>query len=250
MKLREMIPAPYNPRRELTPDDTEYIKIKRSIEAFGYVDPIIVNTRTGYIVGGNQRHKVMLDLGIDEETVVIVDLSEDEEKALNVALNKINGEWDYERLDELLAELDNSGFDISLTGFDEDELDEMLADEHEADNIYTDVINIPQYPITDKEISLEDCLKQDKASELLLAIEQAADSISEQERLFLQSAAYRHNVFHYGNIAEYYAQASPAMQRLMEQSALVIIDYNDAIRNGYVRLRHEIEAMMEEDIAK
>ena len=92
-QLSKLKPAKYNPRKKLTPDDAEYQKIKRSIEHFGYVDPIIINS-DGTIIGGHQRHTVLKDLGYTEADVVVVDLSKEDEKALNVALNRITGEWD------------------------------------------------------------------------------------------------------------------------------------------------------------
>lgn len=125
--IEELIPANYNPRKDLQPNDTEYIKIKRSIETFGYVDPIIVNERTGVIVGGHQRLKVLKDLGYDEVDVSVVDLSEENEKALNVALNKISGDWDNFKLKELLEELDTGTIDVTLTGFDEEEIEDLMT---------------------------------------------------------------------------------------------------------------------------
>ncbi len=95
---------------------------KRSIETYGYVDPIIINS-DGTIIGGHQRYNVLLDLGYDTAHVVIVDLDKNAEKALNVALNKISGEWDDEKLCDLLQDLDLSGYDFSLTGFTRSELD-------------------------------------------------------------------------------------------------------------------------------
>lgn len=86
-------PAEYNPRKDLKPGDTEYEKIKASIEAFTYVDPIIANI-DGTIIGGHQRFKVLCDLGYEFADVVVVDKSKDEEAALNIALNKISGEWE------------------------------------------------------------------------------------------------------------------------------------------------------------
>ena len=120
--LSELHPADYNPRVALKPGDPEYENIKNSIEAFGYVDPIIVNS-DGTIIGGHQRYNVLLDLGYDTAHVVIVDLDKNAEKALNVALNKISGEWDDEKLCDLLQDLDLSGYDFSLTGFTRSELD-------------------------------------------------------------------------------------------------------------------------------
>lgn len=120
--LSDLHPAEYNPRIALSPEDEEYKRIKRSIETYGYVDPIIINS-DGTIIGGHQRYNVLLELGYDMAHVVIVDLDKNAEKALNVALNKISGEWDDEKLCGLLQDLDLSGYDFSLTGFTQSELD-------------------------------------------------------------------------------------------------------------------------------
>lgn len=127
-KLTDLIPADYNPRKDLQPGDAEYEKLKRSIETFGYVEPIIWNKQTGRIVGGHQRLKVMQDLGYQEIECVIIDIDESKEKALNVALNKISGSWDEDKLMSLITDLEGSDFDVSLTGFDIAELDELFKD--------------------------------------------------------------------------------------------------------------------------
>lgn len=114
----ELHAAEYNPRKDLKPGDPEYEKLKRSIQEFGYVEPVIWNSRTGNVVGGHQRLKVMKDLGYEEVDCVVVDLDEQQERALNVALNKISGEWDEALLTNLLKDLDAAGYDITLTGFD------------------------------------------------------------------------------------------------------------------------------------
>ena len=117
-------PAEYNPRADLQPGDPEYENLKRSIEAHTYVDPIIANS-DGTIIGGHQRLKVLLDLGYDAADVVIVDKSKEDEKLLNVALNKVSGEWDEQKLYELLISLDLSDIDIQLSGFTRDELQDL-----------------------------------------------------------------------------------------------------------------------------
>ena len=124
--MDELNPAEYNPRKRLQPGDREYEKLKHSIETFGYVDPIIVNA-DGTVIGGHQRLNVLIDLGYTEADVAVVDLEKSEEKALNIALNKINGEWDEEKLADLFQELRLEDIDLSLTGFDEDELDDIFA---------------------------------------------------------------------------------------------------------------------------
>ena len=94
MQLSELNPAAYNPRKSLRPGDPVYEKLKASMLSFGNVEPIVWNRTTGNVVGGHQRLRVLLDLGITETEVSVVDLTETDEKRLNIALNKITGEWD------------------------------------------------------------------------------------------------------------------------------------------------------------
>lgn len=127
--VKELLPADYNPRKDLKPGDPEYEKLKRSIEQFGYVEPVIWNEKTGRVVGGHQRLKVLTDMGITEVDVVVVSLSDEKEKALNIALNKISGAWDNEKLALVIADLQGTDFDVSLTGFDPEELDDLFRDD-------------------------------------------------------------------------------------------------------------------------
>jgi DNA modification methylase len=130
--------APYNPRKI---SDEVLSKLKRSIEEFGYIEPIVVNKRTMHVVGGNQRLKVLRQLGIEEVQAVIVDLDDTHEKALNIALNKINGEWDLPLLKDLLLEIDTGEIDIELTGFEMPEIEELMTQFHiegEEDNFNVD----------------------------------------------------------------------------------------------------------------
>ena len=122
----QLNPAKYNPRKDLKPGDPEYEKLLRSVKEFGYVEPVIWNERTGNIVGGHQRFKVLKQLGYTEIQCVVVDLSEAREKALNVALNKIGGEFEMELLYGLLYELQDEDIDVTLTGYDMSELEEMF----------------------------------------------------------------------------------------------------------------------------
>lgn len=119
-------PAAYNPRVDLKPGDKEYEKLKRSINEFGYVEPMIWNRQTGNVVGGHQRLKVLMDLGQTEIDCVVVDLDLAREKALNIALNKIQGDWDEDKLAAIMADFDAEAFDVSLTGFDANEVDALL----------------------------------------------------------------------------------------------------------------------------
>jgi ParB-like chromosome segregation protein Spo0J len=125
-KLSELNPATYNPRQDLQPGDPEYEKIKRSIEEFGYVDPIIVN-KDGTIIGGHQRYKILLKAGYKTAEVSVVDLDKNREKALNIALNKTGGDWDMEKLRDLIGEIDLSGLDATITGFNTDEVKKLVG---------------------------------------------------------------------------------------------------------------------------
>lgn len=128
LKTEQLIPADYNPRKDLKPGDKEYEKLKRSIEQFGYVEPVIWNKGTGKVVGGHQRLKVLLDMGITEVECVVIEMDENKEKALNVALNKIGGDWDKDKLALLITDLQGADFDVSLTGFEPAELDDLFKD--------------------------------------------------------------------------------------------------------------------------
>lgn len=117
--------ADYNPRRDLQPEDAEYQKLRRSIEEFGYIEPIIWNERTGRVVGGHQRLKVLLEQGAQEIECVVVDLPDKDEKILNVLLNKVKGRWDIGKLADLLQQLDEAGA-MEVTGFEDWELQSLL----------------------------------------------------------------------------------------------------------------------------
>ncbi len=127
INIEKLKAAEYNPRKDLKPEDEEYQKIKRSILEFGYVAPIIVNADMT-VIGGHQRLKVLKELGYEEVECNIVDLDKTKEKALNIALNKITGEWDNSKLEELLAELKETDIDMDMTGFTFDEVDNILKD--------------------------------------------------------------------------------------------------------------------------
>jgi len=244
MKLADLRPASYNPRIDLEPGMEEFEKLKSSIQEFGFVDPPIFNKRTGNLVGGHQRVAVAQHLAqYDEIEVSVVDLPLKKEKALNVALNKISGKWDEEKLSILLTEIES---DVELTGFGTDEINELLESsvDHE-ENIYTDKIEIPHYQITDEQPSIDELFDNQKTSDLIKEIE--THEIPPDVEYFLVYAAFRHLVFDYGKIAEYYAHADKEIQELFERSALVIVDFNNAIADGYVRLNQTLEELRDKD---
>ena len=132
LKLNDIKAADYNPRRNLKPEDDEYQKLKRSIETFGFVEPLIVNERTMTIVGGHQRYKILRDLGIEETEAVIVNLTPNDERLLNVALNKIESDWDIDKLSDLFKELNLEVLDLTVTGFNATELENFFGNIEEV----------------------------------------------------------------------------------------------------------------------
>lgn len=141
VKITDIQPASYNPRLI---SEEDYTKLKNSISTFGLIDPVIINLKNMHIVGGHQRYDVLLDqymkdneflaelpmIRLGEVGFVFTDTDlsiedEDHEKALNLALNKISGEWDTPKLESLLEEIELSPIDLELTGFSEPELGEL-----------------------------------------------------------------------------------------------------------------------------
>jgi len=138
--VNDLVSPEWNPR-QITEEELK--KLETSLNEFGYIEPIIVNDVNMHIVGGNQRCKALKQLGYEEVDVVYVHIEDlAKEKACNVALNKISGDWDNDKLKVVLEEIELSPIDVSLTGFDEIELTEMEIKEpitvHEDDFIIED----------------------------------------------------------------------------------------------------------------
>ena len=133
MKLEDINPAPYNPRVELQPGDAQYEALKNSLGRFGLVEPLVVNRKTGNLISGHQRLNVLKAHGIEEAEVIVADLDEETEKAANIAMNKIEGEWDYDKLDEIFEGMDRE--ELKFTGFEPGEVASMYEEalEEEAE---------------------------------------------------------------------------------------------------------------------
>jgi ParB-like chromosome segregation protein Spo0J len=127
--LDQLKPAPYNPRVALKPGMPAYARLARSLAEFDLVQPIVWNEQTGHVVSGHQRLQILKDQGLQEIEVVVVSLSLEREKALNVTLNnsQVGGDWDAGKLAGLIEELAAlPDFDATLTGFDADELRDLV----------------------------------------------------------------------------------------------------------------------------
>lgn len=143
MKISEINPAAYNPRVKLKPGDEQYEALKNSLERFGVATPLIVNKATGTLISGHQRLNVLKANGAEEVEVVLVELDEEKERLLNIALNKIEGDWDYGKLEALFNEI--SPDDIKFTGFSENEIEALFGN--------SENIEATESGGTDKEVS-------------------------------------------------------------------------------------------------
>lgn len=236
LSIHDLVPYDNNPRNNI--EAVEYVA--NSIQKFGFKVPIVVD-KDNVIVAGHTRYMASKKLGLETVPCIVADdLTEEQIKAFRLADNKVSeiATWD----DELLAIELSDIVDIDMSDFGFVDLSDVVT---ESDDTYTTDINIPQYEPTGENTKLDACLDDSKTQSLLMEIE--ASNLTAEEKDFLRKAAQRHNVFNYKNIANYYANASEEMQELMERSALVIIDYEDAIRNGYVQLSSSLEAILGED---
>ncbi|WP_373896369.1 ParB N-terminal domain-containing protein [Virgibacillus sp. CBA3643] len=235
MKTEKVSPYERNPRH----NDEAVDKVAMSIEQFGFKVPIIVD-ESNIIIAGHTRLKAAKKLKMDEVPVIKAsDLTDEQAKAFRIADNRVTEEstWNSEMLEEELGDL-KEFFNSTDLGFDEDEfnisVDELLEDE----TSYTDKIQTPTYEPTDEKPDIDELFHDDKSKELVERIEKS--KAPKKVKDFLKVASYRHIQFDYKNIAEFYAHSDKETQELMEESALVIIDFEKAIQNGFVSLTHEL----------
>ena len=242
LKISELKPYDKNAKIH-TQEQVE--QIKKSIQEFGMDDPIAVWNNE--IVEGHGRLYACKELGIKEVPIIRLDhLTDEERKAYTLVHNKLtmNTDFDFELLTGELVDLAED-FDMTQFGFLENSIDlDEISDEE--DNPYTTKINIPQYEIKGEEPEISELCDCTKTEELIKEIESA--NITKEQKDFLIKSAQRHLGFNYSKIAEYYAHQNKEMQELMEKSALVIIDYDDAIKNGYTELKKEIDLISEDEV--
>ena len=269
MKVSDLNSSVTNPR---TVTKEKLKALKDSMMEFGDLSGIIYNRVTDTLLGGHQRittlpknAEVEIAERYDEPTSVgtvalgWVSLGDErfsyrevewDEKKHELAMIRANvqaGEWDYQQLSETIDYLSQfDDVDLGWTGFDTTQLDEIIAGEgwdiDTADNQskYTSKIESPIYEPKDETPPAESDL-YDTATTQALVTEILDTDMPEDVQRFLLAAAARHTVFRYDKIAEYYAHASKTVQQLMENSALVIIDYDKAIELGFVKLNKKID---------
>jgi len=124
ISLDKLNPAPYNPREA---DEEDLMLLKKSLEEDGYVEPMVWNERTGNLVAGHQRFKILKKMGMKEIDVSVVNIPLEREKRLNLRLNKQAGKWNFTMLADMLMDLDTGAFDMDLTGFGNNEIEGIMT---------------------------------------------------------------------------------------------------------------------------
>ena len=228
--------------------------ISESLKAHGQYRPIVVDKRTNCILAGNHTWKAAKSLGWTQISAGFVETKDDDE-ALRILLadNRTTdlASYDDTELANLLKQLAETDEGLLGTAFDGDALDQLLMDlEQEPfgldlDTKYSQAVNVPQYEIVGDEPQLSELVDRTKATSLRTEILKA--NLPKNLEEFLLLAASRHLVFNYAKIAEFYPHQTSEVQQLIEQSALIIIDLNDAIANGFTRFQQTINELKDQD---
>jgi hypothetical protein len=236
VKISKVKPNKDNPRLI---KDNKFKKLVRSIKDFPEMlelRPIVVNN-DNVVLGGNMRLKACKEAGLKEVYILKAkDLTEEQQKEFIVKDNVGFGEWDWDILGnewnvEKLEEWGLEGFPFEINTQVEDE--------------YNRSVEVPKYKPNEIKPKVNELFDNEKTNKFIENIEKA--DIPKEEKDFLIKAAHRHIKFNYKNIADYYAHANKEVQELMEDSALVIIDFNKAIENGYVSLSDKIQNQYKSD---
>jgi len=233
---------PYSNNAKEHPEE-QVKKIASSIKNYGWDQPIVVDGKNEIIKGHGRLQAAEL-LGLSEVPVIRrEDLTEAEAKASRIADNKTDeSSWDEELLESELEILDaEETIDIDNIGFSDEEINDLLnaVDDTDSDIEYTDKIETPEYqPTQDEPPALSELYDTERYEELISAVDDA--DVSGELKQFLRFAAQRHIVFDYENIAEYFAHQDGETQRLMELLTLVIVDYDQAVEQGFVTFADEV----------
>lgn len=265
-QLGDLKPNPQNPRK-ISKEELE--ALKKSLDEFGDLSGFVYNVRSQQLIGAHQRAEVSpkdsqvfidkryetptktgtvaegwIEINGERHKYREVDVDAQREKAMNIAANKHGGEFDMPKLTEWLLELDQHNYDLEVVGFSAQELDAIMApdfnsNKNEEENPYTQKISAPIYEPKNEKPAISELADLSKTKKLLDEINNCEDLI-EEEKEFLRNAAYRHTIFDYEKIADFYAHSRKQVQDFMEKSALVIIDYEKAIENGFVNLSEKL----------
>ena len=241
IKVDEIIP--YADNAKLHPE-RQIEQIRSSILEFGFNDPIAID-ENNVVIEGNGRLMAIKDLGFKEvDCIRIEGLTEEQKRAYILVHNQLTMNTGFD-IDILNRELEK------IKGIDMKQFDFELNIDFDTDidtgdgTKYTQKVDVPQYEPTGERPDIWELVDTAKADSFLEEINES--KVSPEEKDFLIKATRRLYEFNYKKVAEYYAQASPEMQELMEHLALVIIDFDNAIAYGYAQLSAALEEMRAED---
>jgi ParB-like chromosome segregation protein Spo0J len=240
--IAEVRENPDNPR---TISDVQFRRLVKSIKEFPQmlaIRPLVVDA--GFVVlGGNMRLKACREAGLGTVPVVVADtLTPKQRREFVIKDNASYGAWDWDALANEWSELPLADWGVETPSFNvnEQSVDAEPAPLNEAVAEYTKKIKAPVYEPTRDKPDVHTLVNRERYDALVKEIE--ASSASEAEKQFLRLAATRHIVVDYQSVADYYAHSSADLQALFEASALVIIDFSQAIERGYVTLSQDVLA--------
>jgi hypothetical protein len=243
IEIGKLIPYAKNSR---THSEAQVAQIAASIREFGFNNPVLIGNDND-IIAGHGRVLAARKLDLEEVPCIrLGHLTETQKRAYVIADNRIaeNAGWDNEMLKLELADLKDTEIDLDILGFDEDFLnnlgfgDPLDPSKTEEDSPYSRKIEAPIYEIQGDKPELKDLFNSTKTEAIIKKIKES--DLSDIEKHFLTLAAYRHTVFDFGKIAEYYAHSSDKLQSFFENSALIIIDFEKAIEQGYVQMCEDV----------
>jgi len=245
-------------RNSRTHDERQIDVLCRSITEYGFTNPILIDGDRG-VIAGHGRIMAAEKLGLVEVPCIeLRHLTNEQKRAYLIADNAIGtmSGWNEALLAQELADLSGVGIEATDLGFDAEEVDRLMetlgvdfggkAEKDALDeSTYTTKIQAPVYEPKGECPPVRDLFDNGKTKELVAEIDAAG--LPAEVASFLRLAAERHTSFNFRNIAEYYAHADEKTQSLMERSALVIIDFNAAIENGFVRLTERLGQLAEKE---
>ena len=240
--IQDLIPYARNSR---THSDAQVAQIAASIKEFGWTNPVLLDGENG-IIAGHGRIMAAQKLGESEvPTIELSHMDENQKRAYIIADNKLalNAGWDNEMLALELADLKDAGYDLGFTGFSMDEIEDLNPEETE--NTYTQKVDVPTYEPSGDKPDIAELFDDSHAFNLIEKIK--SSKLPQAEKDFLMLTAGRHVKLNFQLIADYYAHSDRVVQELMEDSALVIVDIDNAIANGWVNLSKKLDEIYDED---
>lgn len=238
VNAKNLQPHPENNNKH---SESQLERLEKILVYQGFRSPIVVEESTGLVVCGHARLEAAKRLGMEKVPVDYQEFLNEDQLYAHLTADNAIASWadlDLAAVNEKIGDM-GPDFDVDLlgiAGFEIDVADRGIAEP--SDNEYTKKIDPPTYEPSEYKPKLEDLTNWDKCNELIDEIK--ASKLDSKTKRFLTAAAYRHIVFDYSKIADFYAHSSKEMQGLMEASALVIIDFDKAIENNFIRLTEGI----------